>query len=230
MVVATAPVPGPGSSATRWGAYRPTGSRDLRLDFLRGFAVLAMVVDHIGGPSWLYAITGGNKFYTSAAEGFIFISGLLIGVVYGRLVRRDGFVVGMRKALDRAVVLYLLTVGVTLPLLVLSELLDLPWATGVYFTDPLAVVIGVLTLHRTYYLIDVMVLYTLLLAVAPLAFYVLTQGQRAVLLAGSVGPLAALPARAGPSRGPVADRRQLPVPLFRLASVLLHGHGHRLSP
>src|SRR4051794_13567282 len=145
MAVSTARGPRPGGLASVWGAYHPTGPRDLRLDFLRGFAVLAMVVDHIGGPSWLYAITGGNKFYTSAAEGFIFISGLLVGVVYGRLVLRDGFVVGMRKALERAAVLYLLTVGVTLPLLVLSELLDLPWATGVYFTDPLAVVIGVLT-------------------------------------------------------------------------------------
>src|SRR5581483_7778708 len=84
-----------------------------------------MVVDHIGGPSWLYAITGGNRFYTSAAEGFIFLSGLLVGIVYGRIVQRDGLAVGMRKALERAVVLYLLTVGVTFPLLLVSEMLDL---------------------------------------------------------------------------------------------------------
>jgi enterochelin esterase-like enzyme len=168
--------------ASIWGSYRPEGARDLRYDFLRGFAVLAMVVDHVGGPSWLYAITGGNRFYTSAAEGFIFLSGLLVGVVYGRIVQRDGLVVGMRKALERAVVLYLLTVGVTFPLLLVSEMLDLPWATGVFLTDPLAMVVGVLTLHRTYYLIDVMVLYTLLLAVAPIALYLLLQGQTRLLL------------------------------------------------
>jgi enterochelin esterase-like enzyme len=173
--------------ASVWGSYRPEGSRDLRFDFLRGFAVLAMVVDHIGGPSFLYAVTGGNKFYTSAAEAFIFISGLLVGVVYGRIVARDGFVVGMRKALERAGVLYLLTVGVTLPLLVISEVVGLPWATGVYLGDPWALVIGVLTLHRTYYLIDVMVLYTLLLAVAPLALYALVQGQTRLLLGLSWG-------------------------------------------
>jgi enterochelin esterase-like enzyme len=173
--------------ASIWGSYRPEGTRDLRLDFLRGFAVLAMVVDHIGGPSFLYAVTGGNKFYTSAAEAFIFISGLLVGVVYGRIVARDGFVAGMRRAIERAGVLYLLTVGVTLPLLVLSELLDLPWATGIYFTDPWAIVVGVLTLHRTYYLIDVMVLYTLLLAIAPLALYLLVQGHTRLLLLGSWG-------------------------------------------
>jgi len=168
--------------ASIWGGYRPSGPRDLRYDFLRGFAVLAMVVDHIGGPSWLYAITGGNRFYTSAAEGFIFLSGLLVGIVYGRIVQRDGLAVGMRKALERAVVLYLLTVGVTFPLLLVSEMLDLPWATGVFLTDPMAVVVGVLTLHRTYYLIDVMVLYTLLLALAPGALYLLLQGQTRLLL------------------------------------------------
>lgn len=168
-------------------AYRADGSRDLRFDFLRGFAVLAMVVDHIGGPSWLYALTGGNRFFTSAAEGFIFLSGLLVGLVYGRIVVRDGLGAGMSKALERAGVLYLLTIGVTLPLLVISEVLELPWATGVYLGDPLSLVVGVLTLHRTYYLIDVMVLYTLLLALAPFALYLLVRGRTGQLLAVSWG-------------------------------------------
>ena len=47
-------------------------------------------------------------------------------------------------ALERAGVLYLLTVGVTLPLLVVSEVLELPWATGVYLGDPWALIIGIL--------------------------------------------------------------------------------------
>ncbi len=173
--------------ASLGGAYQTEGARDLRIDFLRGFAVLAMVVDHIGGPSWLYALTGGNRFYTSAAEGFIFISGLLVGVVYGRVATRDGFEAGMRRAVERAGVLYLLSVGVTLPLLVVSELLGLPWATGVSFADPLALVLGVLALHRTYYLIDVMVLYTLLLTLAPVALYLLVKGRTRVVLAASCG-------------------------------------------
>jgi len=185
--VSLAPATEPAASAPApaAGGYRQEGARDLRFDFLRGFAVLAMVVDHIGGPSWLYALTGGNKFYTSAAEAFIFISGLLVGIVYGRVALRDGLEAGMSRALRRAGVLYLLTVSVTLPLLVISELLELPWATGVYLHDPLAIIVGVLTLHRTYYLIDVMLLYTLLLALAPVALYLLVRGQTRVLLAAS---------------------------------------------
>src|SRR5262249_43352976 len=70
---------------------------------------------------------------------------------------------------------------------VVSETLNLPWATGVYLTDPAALVVGVFTLHRTYYLIDVMVLYTLLLAVAPAALYLLVQGRTWALMALSWG-------------------------------------------
>jgi hypothetical protein len=54
------------------------GKRDLRIDLLRGAAIVAMVVDHVGGDqSWLYALTGGNRFYVSAAEAFLFLSGLV---------------------------------------------------------------------------------------------------------------------------------------------------------
>ena len=46
--------------------------RDLRLDLLRGFCVFVMVADHIGGErSWLYLFTSGNRFFASAAEGFV---------------------------------------------------------------------------------------------------------------------------------------------------------------
>ena len=45
-----------------------------------------MVVDHLGG---LLPVPrdGGNQFFVSAAEGFIFLSGLLVGLIYGPRVR-----------------------------------------------------------------------------------------------------------------------------------------------
>jgi hypothetical protein len=49
-----------------------------------------MVADHIGGESsWLYVITSGNRFFTSAAEGFVLISGITIGMVYRGVIDRD---------------------------------------------------------------------------------------------------------------------------------------------
>src|SRR5919205_1462897 len=74
-------------------AYPPgSGRRDLQLDLLRGFAVFAMVVDHFGGRSLLTFLTGGNEFLVSAAEGFVFLSGFVMGMVYGGRIERVGWV------------------------------------------------------------------------------------------------------------------------------------------
>src|SRR2546421_11750364 len=88
--------------------------RDLRVDLLRGFCIFAMVVDHFGGDSWLYSITGGNRFYVSAAEGFIFISGFIMGQAYRAKRDRSGLPSAMREALRRARTLYVATVALTL--------------------------------------------------------------------------------------------------------------------
>jgi enterochelin esterase-like enzyme len=163
--------------------YEVLPGRDLRLDLLRGAAVVAMVVDHLAGSSPLYVLTGGNRFYTSAAEGFVFLSGLLVGLTYRRIAERDGLSAGLWRLLERAWTLYLLAVGLTLVVLPVSELLGLPWATGVDMSNPPALVWSILTLHQTYYLVDVPLLYALLLVVAPLAFILLWTGRTATLLA-----------------------------------------------
>src|SRR6266508_6406945 len=128
------------------GPYVPgPDGRDLRIDLLRGFCVFAMVADHIGGPSFLHAVTGGNRFYTSAAEAFIFISGLVMGLVYRRLIAREGLGTSLQRALGRAATLYLLAVTLTLFFVPLSELLQVKWAQGSSLIDPAAFAIAVLT-------------------------------------------------------------------------------------
>jgi len=187
----SAPAPSADGPQRRWPfvlkwprlAYGASGRRDLRLDFLRGFCAVAMIVDHIGGPSWLYAVTGGNRFFTSAAEGFIFISGLVVGIAYRGLIARDGLGAALRRVLERAAQLYLLAVGLTLVFLPVSEALGLRWAQSVDLGDPAAFVVSVLTLHRTYYVVDIPLLYALLLAVTPLVLILLSQGYTPVVLA-----------------------------------------------
>jgi len=159
--------------------------RDLRIDLLRGFFVVAMIVDHVRGPSPLYLLTGGNRFYTSAAEGFILTSGLVAGLVYRRLIERNGMGPALLKVLQRAGILFLITVGLTLFSLPGSEILNLPWAQGIDLSHPIRVVVSVLTLHQTYYLVDVMLLYTILFIVAPLTFVFLERGMTWVVLAAS---------------------------------------------
>lgn len=177
----------PPKSATSKLTPPSSGKRDYRLDFLRGFAVLIMVIDHVAGSSPLHLLTGGNRFFVSAAEGFVFISGFLVGIVYGGKVRRHGWPFAARQALGRAFTLYAVSVWLTLAAAFLSAAFGLWWAP-----DSQQITIGhflmeIMTFQRAYYLVDVMQLYTLLLAVTPPALWLLNRGRWQWLLALSIG-------------------------------------------
>ncbi len=165
--------------------YPLAEKRDLRLDLLRGFAVLVMVVDHLGGASWLYLITGNNSFFTSGAEAFVVISGMVVGIVYGGIARRDGLRAAARKALERAWTLYKLTVVMTLGLAIVSDFYQLPWAKSVDITDPVMFTINVIFLRQTYYLADIPLLYTLLMAFAPVGLWLLYRQHTRAMMLGS---------------------------------------------
>ena len=172
-----------------WSYYRvpeAASRRDLRVDFLRGFYIFAMVVDHFGGQSWLYALTGGNRFYVSAAEGFIFISGFVMGQAYRRKRDRSGLVEAMTDALRRARTLYLATVALTVFFSILYLYTDITLWTGRDFglgIDHLdEIVVGALTLHYTYHGTDILAMYTLLVLAAPLVLLLLSIGDRYFVL------------------------------------------------
>jgi S-formylglutathione hydrolase FrmB len=168
----------------RW-RYRG-GHRDVRLDLLRGFAAFAMVVDHIGGErSWLYPITGGNRFFVGAAEAFVLISGLVMGMVYAGIIARKGMQPAMAKLLGRVLTLYALTVLLTLAFAALSRLLDLPWQPRLAAGEVPAFVVGVVTLHQTYFLTDIPLLYTFLVLVGGGVLWLLARGHTWPVLAGS---------------------------------------------
>jgi hypothetical protein len=71
--------------------------RDPRLDLLRGFCVLLMLVGHLG---WLRLQPHFQVGFATAAEGFFFLSGATLGVVYARYLRE-----GRQRGLYRRLVL-----------------------------------------------------------------------------------------------------------------------------
>lgn len=160
-------------TALRGWAYaavpEAAGRRDLRLDLLRGWCVVVMIVDHVGGESsWLYALTGGNRFFVSAAEGFVLISGVTMGAVYAQVIAREGIAGMAAKVLRRVRTLYALTVVLTITFAGLSAMLGSPWTREATPGRPAEFFLGVLTLRRSYSLTDVLLLYTMLvLAAAP---------------------------------------------------------------
>jgi hypothetical protein len=159
--------------------YPADTKRDRRLDLLRGYCVFAMTVDHLDMPTWLYWFTGGNRFFVSAAEGFVFISGLVMGLVYRPIAENRGLKEAASKALKRAAFLYLMTALATLGFMWISSRLGLPWAAGIDLREAAP---RAFMLLRTFYLTDVLMLYTFLVGVAPLAFLLMHRGLTWLLL------------------------------------------------
>lgn len=76
-------------------------------DLLRGFFILVIIIDHLQRwPGIFDWITGQGRLWVSAAEGFIFISGIMIGLVRGRGNAKLPLWTVTKKLWWRAFVLY----------------------------------------------------------------------------------------------------------------------------
>jgi hypothetical protein len=171
-------------------AYPATASRrDLRIDLLRGLCVFAMLADHLGGDSWLYVFTGGNQGYVSAAEGFIFISGLVFGQVYGAKLDLQGLGRTVMQALWRARTLYLATVAMTLIFIGLRLFTDValwvPRAVSPSDQSLIDMLLAAITLHCTYHGTDILAMYVFCLLAAGGGLGLLAFGRWRLLLAAS---------------------------------------------
>jgi hypothetical protein len=83
-------------------------------DLLRGFFLLVVIIDHVElYPSGFDFITGRGQLWVSAAEGFFFLSGLLVGVVNRKKIAVDVGLV-FKKLWSRAALLYFCSITLTL--------------------------------------------------------------------------------------------------------------------
>jgi len=83
----------------------PAPSRDLRLDFFRGLALIFIFVDHIPENILSYFTIQAVEFF-DAAEVFIFISGYTAALVYGQTLVSQGTLYATARVLGRAWQLY----------------------------------------------------------------------------------------------------------------------------
>ncbi len=79
---------------------QPT-QRDLRLDLIRGVALLCMHTDHFRHNE-LASWTPRNFGFSDMAEVFVFVSGCVCGIAYGKVLQTRGFLICQRKAIGRA--------------------------------------------------------------------------------------------------------------------------------
>lgn len=149
-------------------AYRGSGTaRDVRLDFLRGWCIFSMVVDHAAGQrsSPIFAITGNGPWPITGAHGFVMLSGVVMGLLYAGIIEQAGERGALRRLAGRAFKLYLVAVAL--------GFLDIGWGlmqwTGGSTIDPGAL-LNVLLLHSgsddlmTFYFVLVLLAGPVLLA------------------------------------------------------------------
>lgn len=81
-------------------AVLPPKGRDLRLDLFRGFANWAIFLNHMPNNvvNW---ITTRNYGFSDGADLFVFISGYTAAIVFGRMMRDYGFLIGATRLFRR---------------------------------------------------------------------------------------------------------------------------------
>jgi hypothetical protein len=98
------------------------GKRDVRIDWLRGLAMTCVIVNHSKLSSLLSWFSYERLWVVTAAEVFVVLSGVVLGMVYGRRLARDGWRAVVRGLGRRALLLYGAFVGVTVSVLALAAM------------------------------------------------------------------------------------------------------------
>ena len=155
--------------------------RDLRFDSLRGLMLVCMTINHL--PSRLRFLTDESIGLFSAAEGFVFLSGLLAGWIYTQKLRREGSGALMDMCRRRATMIYRWHVGAFLACFIIVRLTCILFgfcsqnAPQLFYQNPaLAMLLGLTMLHQPG-LLDILPLYCALVVALPFALRALDAGR-----------------------------------------------------
>ena len=187
------------SSQTESWKYVQADARDLRIDFLRGIIMMIVITVHMEYFSAYSFLVWERVGVISSAEGFVFLSGLVLGMVYGRKADKEGFNFVANKMFDRALQLYRVAIGVIALIAILNTLpfIDakavMTWVNPsngevfpLYPSEKASFrywVSTILMLKATPHQFQVMGLYVVMIALAPLFMWCLKHNRVGFLLA-----------------------------------------------
>ncbi|EYD76377.1 Acyltransferase family domain protein [Rubellimicrobium mesophilum DSM 19309] len=173
----------------RQGYPSYAGYRDLRFDFMRGFAMLSVVAAHLEFFSWFNFLFWERLGIISAAEMFVVTAGLVLGLVNRKVVEREGMARVTERLWRRSFVLWRALVVTVLLIIVVRSLGLIDMTAVTTFTDRFAGQVYpmipapevpwydqlalVLTMRVSPHQIQILGLYVFLLAGAPLALWLL---------------------------------------------------------
>ncbi len=185
----TAAVPSPillRLAADKVGAR--TRERRWELDALRGLMLILMLSTHM--PTW-FAMPAGQPFgFVSAAEGFVFLSAYMAGMVYTQRARDHGIAVMQRAFFHRAWVIYACQAASLLFLFTVIAALGVKFHQAAannlmsfYLNEPFTAFWTGLLLIYNPPLLDILPVYIIFMLVSPwLLSHALQKGWAGILL------------------------------------------------
>lgn len=152
-------------------------TRDLRVDFFRGAALLIIFVSHVPGSvlgPWIPAQFG----LSDAAHMFVFLSGYAAAIAFGGSFKRFGFWIGTARIVWRCLQLHACHVGLFIAVAMMCAALadhlgGIEYAArlnmGAFFAEPGHALVGLFGLSYVPTFFDILPLYMVVLAMVPVA-------------------------------------------------------------
>jgi len=166
-------------------------SRIIALDLLRGYFLIAILFDHLqyfpNGFDWM---SGRGQLFVSAAEGFFFISGIVLGIVRGRKLIDKPFSMAAKLLLKRGLQLYITAVVLFFIFTVIGWLfINNPGVKpGIRPMDESfwSILVNALDFNYIYGWADYLRLYAVYMFVSPLVVWLLRKGKWYIVLIASL--------------------------------------------
>ncbi|UZF94195.1 OpgC family protein [Bosea sp. NBC_00550] len=158
---------------------RSRGSRDARIDVVRGLALLIIFINHMPG-NVVSAYMPHNFGFSDAADIFVLLAGVSATLAYGGLIEQRGFPVAALKLGGRLWTLYIAHIAVFIIVCGVVATAVTQTQNPLYieainiqpfFRDTVEALIGALTLTYQPSYLDILPLYIVLLALFPAIYY-----------------------------------------------------------
>ena len=183
--------------------FRPF-ERDLKIDFLRGLVMFVVIIVHLEYFSFFAMFAWERVGLVSSAEGFVALSGWVVGMSCNKKLHRSGFKPTIKKLFSRSLQLYSIHIIVSLSIVILGlfPFIDTHSLTHWVLTGTQSPVISlypsstspwydvlmrIIFLKSTPHQFQIIGLYIVLMACAPLALYAIHKRQTKLLLLISWG-------------------------------------------
>lgn len=163
------------------------------IDGIRGYFLVFMLINHLvfAGGYWLVKVNHNQLAFLEDAQGFVFLSGLLIGMVYVRKMAKNGYEAGRAAIYSRAFELYRYAMGIVLVALLAQMVLPgayyiwYNWLGYTNFHDPLRLAAVATFLFQPTFM-DILPQYVIYMLFAPMLVKLVIDGKWAQVMIGSL--------------------------------------------